>query len=334
MILSVIVPVYNTSKYLKKCLTSLQSALSKTNDKIEVLIINDGSTDDSEEIILGFCSDTRFIYFKKENGGLSDVKNYGLKRAKGDYIIFLDSDDYIESDMYLKMLSVVNKEKADVVICNINLVFENGRNDELHPCYTSSRNTIFWQIVDIPMMAASWNKIIKKELYDNLPFPAGLNNEDIAVTPIVLGRANKISLCTDIAYNYLQRSDSIQNSVFSEKRFVVIDTAKLCMERMKELDIEKQLQIKGSVYLHQVLALALYNIRREKFSLRYKLLKKYMKIVEREFPDIWNVNEIYEFTTWGSPLLQLYRKLSIYLLKNKYYLLICIYFQITNLFFC
>ena len=107
--LSIIIPVYKTEKYLSKCLDSVLKAI---DNRMEVLIINDGSPDHSEEIILRYIEENPnvFQYYKKQNGGLSDVKNYGLTKAKGDFVIFLDSDDYIEPGIYRDMLSKLIKK--------------------------------------------------------------------------------------------------------------------------------------------------------------------------------------------------------------------------------
>lgn len=299
--LSIIIPVYNTSLYLRKCLDSVIKALDKVNEQVEVLIINDGSTDNSGTIIDEYCkkySDI-MVCFTKENGGLSDVKNYGLQRANGEYIIFLDSDDYIDDMMYVDMLEMANREDADVVVCDIKLVYDDANKNMVYPCATVSRQGIFAQVIDMNMMPASWNKLVRRSLYDGLVFPVGMNNEDVPVTPIVLARAKKIIAINKPYYNYYQREGSIQNSAFNEKRFVILKTAQLCIERLAEVPEDKKEVIKGSLYVHQVLSLAFYPIRKEKFSNRYKLLKKYMEQVHDMFPDIWDNYEVKEYATWG-----------------------------------
>lgn len=331
--LSVIIPVYNTSSFLRKCLESVVSAMNRVEESVEVLIINDGSTDHSSEIIAEYIEKypQYFKSFDKPNGGLSDVKNYGLERASGEYVIFLDSDDYIEPDMYQDMLSTAKREQADVVVCDIKLVYDDETRNKVWPCAVKTREGNFAQVIDMSMMPASWNKIVKRELYKGLTFPVGKNNEDVAVTPIVLGRAKKISIIDKPYYNYYQRMGSIQNSEFNEKRFVILETAKLCDERVRELSREKQERIKGSVYLHQVLSLLFYPIREEKFARRYELLKKYMQTVNELFPNIWDNFEIKELVTWGNCFVRVYRKISVALLKKNQYLLICVFWSFVNM---
>lgn len=331
--LSIIVPVYNTSPYLRKCLDSVLAAIIIVEEKIEVLVINDGSTDQSKEIIDEYCEKypQYFVGFDKENGGLSDVKNYGLQRANGEYVIFLDSDDYVDKEMYLEMLQAAEKENADVVVCDIKLVYDDETKNEVRSCAIKSRQDAFSQVIDMSMMPASWNKLVRKSLYAGLTFPVGMNNEDVAVTPVVLGRAKKISIIEKPFYNYYQRTGSIQNSSFNEKRFVILETAKLCDERIEELDKDKQERIRGSVYLHQVLALPFYPIREEKLIKRYPLLKKYMRRVQELFPNIWENFEIQEFLTWENRYVRFYRRNSVRLLKRGWYCLTAVFWSLINI---
>lgn len=333
--LSVIIPVYNTSAYLRKCLDSVVEAVERVEEPVEVLIINDGSTDQSPEIIGEYCEKYPQIFKRhdKPNGGLSDVKNYGLERAEGEFVIFLDSDDYIEPEMYQDMLAVIEKEQSDIAVCDIKLVYDDATQDKVWPCAITSRKGNFAQVMDMSMMPASWNKVVRRTLYEGLTFPVGKNNEDVAVTPIVLGRAEKISIVDKPYYNYYQRTGSIQNSAFNEKRFVILETAKLCEDRIGELSEEKQEQIKGSVYLHQILALPFYPIRMEKFKRRYELLQKYMEQVYQMFPEIWDNFEIKEFVTWENRYVRFYRKVSVNLLKNRHLFATCVFWSFSNAIF-
>lgn len=331
--LSVIIPVYNTSAYLRKCLDSVVEAVSQVEEPVEVLIVNDGSTDESPKIIQDYCKKyPQFLkQFDKANGGLSDVKNYGLERANGEFVIFLDSDDYIEPSMYQDMLLAIEKEDADIAVCDIKLVYDDDSLNRVWPCAVPARTGNFAKVIDMSMMPASWNKIVRRSLYSGLTFPVGKNNEDVAVTPIILGRAKKIAIVEKPYYNYYQRTGSIQNSAFNEKRFVILETAKMCEERIKELDEEKQEQIKGSVYLHQILSLAFYPIRMEKFKRRYELLKKYMDQVYVIYPDIWENFEIKEFITWESWFVRFYRRVSVHLLKHHNLYATCVFWSFYNI---
>ena len=114
---SIIVPFYNVEKYIKKCLETL---VNQTLQEIEILLVNDGSKDNSEQIAKEYCEKypEKIIYLEKENGGLSDARNYAIPQAKGEYIAFLDSDDYVELDMYEKMYKLAKEDNSDMVECD------------------------------------------------------------------------------------------------------------------------------------------------------------------------------------------------------------------------
>ena len=136
-LLSIIIPVYNTEKYIQKCLTSI---FKKLPEHTEVIIVNDGSPDNAEYIIKKFQKryTDSLIYCKKPNGGLSDAKNYGLSKAKGKYITFVDSDDYIDPNMHKEMLDLALEKDADIVYCDVEQVFEDGHKIYSH-CTNVSR---------------------------------------------------------------------------------------------------------------------------------------------------------------------------------------------------
>lgn len=188
ILLSIIIPVYNVEKYIKKCLNSI---FKDFPIKTEVIIINDGSPDNSEKIINEFRKKYKeIVYIKKENGGLSSVKNMGLKLARGKYIIFLDSDDYVSSNMYNTMLKKIIDTDSDLIYCDVLMTYEDNTVKYV-TMKNWQRNDSLMQILDGNLMAASWNKMVKKELYNELKFPEGLNNEDIAVSPQLFLRAKK-----------------------------------------------------------------------------------------------------------------------------------------------
>lgn len=256
ILLSIIIVVYNTEPYLKKC---LDSVLVNIPSKTEIIIINDGSRDNSQKIILEYQKKYKDIVFgfKKKNGGLSSAKNYGLKKARGRYVIFLDSDDFVAPNMYLTLLKKGLMENADVVYSDMYELYDNG--EKISFCMQNpEREDPFLKLIDTPMMATSCNKICKKDLFQGLSFPEGLVNEDVAITPVILARAKKICYVDSTFYYYLQRAGSIQNSGFQEKRFAIFDTAKLCFHELEKQHLPYQEEIKGSIYTHQILGILLF----------------------------------------------------------------------------
>lgn len=281
ILLSIIIPVFNTEKYLKKCLNSFINDLP---DKTEVLIINDGSPDNSESIIKEYSKKYNSIrYIKKKNGGLSSVKNVGLKEAKGRYIIFLDSDDYVSSDMYNTMLKKAIDEDADIVCCDVLEVYEDNKFE-----YVSSKNPSqkgLLEYIDNPLMAASWSKMVKKDLYVDLFFPDGLNNEDVAVTPLLFIRSKRTVHIPSPFYKYVQRSGSIQNSGFSEKRFVIFETSKICLDLIEKYGCTIYELVQYSLIAHQLLTLLISFISKvSDYSERLKFIKIFcQKFNEMDF---------------------------------------------------
>lgn len=242
---SVIIPVYNVEKYISRCLESLAN---QTLKDIEIIIVNDGSTDNSRSIIEKYLKkhSLRIKYFEKQNGGLSSARNYGLKYATGEYIAFLDSDDYVEKDMYEDMYKIAKKDDADMVECdflweweNTELQWEKYKDKK---CMNEiKKNKIEYkkvkkdtrrnyknkrQMMKKPRVVA-WNKLIKKKIIEkaNIRFPEGLIYEDLDFFYKIIPYINKISYVNKYFVHYIQRENSISNSQ-SEKTadiFKIID---------------------------------------------------------------------------------------------------------------
>ena len=203
---SVIVPIYNVEKYLEKCINSL---LSQTLEDIQIILVNDGSKDNSGNIAKEYEKNNkdRVIYVEKENGGLSDARNYGLKYATGDFIAFLDSDDYIEKNAYEKMYNKAIEENADYVECDFLWEFPNKiRVDKQYPYKNKKEMLSFVRVV-------AWNKLIKRQLItdNNLEFPKGLRYEDVEFTYKLIPFINKFAYVDKPFIHYVQREGSIAN---------------------------------------------------------------------------------------------------------------------------
>ena len=207
--ISIVVPIYNVEKYLEKCLDSI---LAQDYFDYEVLLINDGSKDNSEEICLRYASKHQnFSYYKKENGGLSDARNYALPFTKGEYICFIDSDDYIRKDYLSKLYEKAQEDNSDIVICDY---YDKYEDKEI--LRKGKANINDNEIKDYLLSPPNaWNKLYKKELFinNNIEYAKGLYYEDLATTPLLLLNAKKISYVEEALYYYIQRSGSIMNQV-------------------------------------------------------------------------------------------------------------------------
>ena len=232
MKVSVIVPVYNVYKYLDKCLNSL---VHQTLRSIEIIVVNDGSTDDSQEIIDKYQREyTNVKAYKKENSGLSDTRNFGLKYATGEYVTFVDSDDYLEKDMYEKMYYKASKGDYDIVTCDINYVYPK-REERI---ITDPKE----DVTDIRKLFINFyptvcTKIFKRSLFikSGLEFKSGVWYEDVEFMYRLLPYIKSVGVVHDTYYNYLQREKSITNSV-SPKIYDYINNFNGLVDYYKEND--------------------------------------------------------------------------------------------------
>lgn len=208
---SVIVPVYNVEQYLERCLTSL---VNQTLEEIEILVINDGSKDNSQEIITQFQEKypEKIRGFQKENGGLSDARNYGLDRVNGEFIGFVDSDDYVSNTMFEEMYALAQKHNAEMVVCNIQKVNERGTvTQKLTQIPNMPEKIIldenFSVFSDLSYFAC--NKLFRRNLFENKRFKKGIHFEDIQLIPQLLLECNILAQTQKYHYNYFERADSI-----------------------------------------------------------------------------------------------------------------------------
>ena len=203
---SVIVPVYNVEKYITKCLESL---VGQTLKDIEIIIVNDGSTDNSEKIIKEFQSMYGNIkYYDKENGGLSDARNYGMKHATGEYIAFLDSDDFANITLYEKMYNKAKENNSDYVECDFYWAYPKKKGLRLKEDrgirYTNKHEMFTYARV------VAWNKLIKREIIRH-EFPKGLKYEDLEFFYNLIPSIKKFDIVEEPLVYYIQRKDSLAN---------------------------------------------------------------------------------------------------------------------------
>ncbi|MBQ8534727.1 MAG: glycosyltransferase [Bacilli bacterium] len=217
-LISIIVPVYNMEKYIDKCINSI---INQTYKNIEIIIVDDGSTDKSSKIIDKYKKiDKRVKVYHKKNGGLADARNYGLEKATGEYIGFVDSDDYIENNMYKKLYNNLIKYKADISVVNYNLVYEKDFNYKKNFKEISDKLIILNKIETIKLLLDdnkfgnyAWNKLYKRELFNNIKYPIGRKMEDLGTTYKIIEKCNRIVYDPIPLYNYLQRNNSIVNTI-------------------------------------------------------------------------------------------------------------------------
>ena len=277
-LISVVVPIYNVEKYLSKCVDSL---LNQTYKNLEIILVNDCSKDNSGEIAKDYAKKHKNITFiqNEKNSGLAFTRNAGMKIAKGDYIGFIDSDDYVDKDFYEKLMDAMKTKNAEVAMCDMKLVYENENNREV-VCPSCDGKFNLINVINNGLVASACNKLFKKDLVSKYEFAVGKVNEDIAVVIPALVNAKKIAYARETYYNYVQRENSIQNSKFSEKRFDIIEAVDTTLERIKDHpDFE---DLKEALIFNQIIVLFIYVIPKDnRFFYRYKVLTKFNKLTKK-----------------------------------------------------
>ena len=311
--ISVIVAVYNTEKYLDRCIESL---LNQTYKNIELVIVEDCSTDSSRKLLKKYKGNKNIkVFYNRENRGLSYSRNYGLKKSTGDFIGYIDSDDYVEPDYYEKLMSSIKDNKSDIAICDIKLVDEQTNKIQRCKCYANDFDV--YSVVNNGFAASACNKLFKRKNIEKYPFAEGKVNEDIAVVIPTVIQGKKISYA-DTCYFYVQRGGSIQNSKFSDKRFDIFDGVKTTLERIKnEQDYEFY---KNAIVYNQLILLLMFAIPKERnFIKRYKFLKKFNEL-SKDYKITKNTNYL-EYLENSKRINQIYYKNLVSLNEKKIILL-------------
>lgn len=219
-LVSIIIPIYNVEKYLEKCIKSI---INQTYRNLEIILIDDGSTDESGKICEKYKEqDNRIIFINKKNGGSASAKNEGLKVAKGYYITFVDSDDFIEPDMIEYMVNIIKKYNSDIIQCSFTNLYKNtekfkqykiveqkiSSKDFLELFLTKWDNSLFW------------NKLFKREVIENIVFKEGRCIDDEFFTYKCVINSKSIVTSNKIVYNYRMRKSGVMKSESSQKQIL------------------------------------------------------------------------------------------------------------------
>lgn len=281
MKISVIVPIYNVEKQLQRC---LESILKQEESNLEIILVNDGSPDNSGEIAKEYASryPDKVLYFEKENGGLSDARNFGIKQATGKYLAFVDSDDYITENLF-KDLTPYMEENYDMVKFKISVVNEDGSvvNKNYSPIFEKKSGEEAFDILyktDV-MTEVAWGYIYKREFFvnNNFEFAKGLYHEDFGLIPLVLIKASKVASTDVFGYNYVQTKTSITrgNEQLRYKRAEdLLKHYDYMLEKIEEYNISKITKQNMKIYYTNCIILELNNLDNEE-------QKKYIKQIRK-----------------------------------------------------
>ena len=284
---SVIVPFYNVEGYIEKCLETL---VNQTLKEIEIILVNDGSKDKSINIVEKFLQryPEKIVYLEKENGGLSDARNFGIPHAKGEYVAFLDSDDYVEKDMYENMYELAKRENSDMVECNFYWEYPDKKKEDIGKEYQVNNEMLE------KVRVVAWNKLIRREIIQdaNIQFPKGYRYEDVEFTYKLIPFIKKVSFCKKPLVHYVQREGSISN-LQNERNIEIFDVLEHVIEFYKENNIyNKYAQEIEYVYIRYAFCSSLLRIVKiQDEELKDKLLAETWERVNKNFPN-WKQNTI------------------------------------------
>ena len=275
---SIIIPVYNVEDYIKKC---LDSVFNQTYKDFEVIVVNDGTKDNSMDIVKNY--DVKII--NQENSGLSEARNTGVKNAKGEYLVFLDSDDFIEKDL-LKEINKSLKNKPDVVRYQIQ-DFKNNEVTEKYeeePFDNLDGIKAFEKICKYHYIENAWAYAINREYYNKEKFSFKKNtyHEDFGLTPLIIIKAKKVNSINYVGYNYVQREGSIMNNKDYQKTKKKVDDFYNHYKFLKEEGKKTKLDTK---YFNSFISNCLILKITELNNNDYKKYKKKLK-EEKVFDDI------------------------------------------------
>jgi len=229
--ISIVVPVYNVEQYLEKCVHSL---CNQTFLDFEIILVDDGSTDSSGDMCDNLAkTDSRITVLHKQNGGLSDARNFGIDAAQGEFLTFVDSDDYVAPTYLEYLLSLFDKsQNCLVTACNHTVVRNNSQKnayDFAGECVFSQREAFEAVLYHDRLDVSAWAKLYRREVFETLRFPKGKLYEDTYIFGDVLNLTQNIVLGSKPQYFYIQRQNSIVNGGFSKQRLQFIDSvSRLC----------------------------------------------------------------------------------------------------------
>lgn len=268
-LISIIVPCYNCKDVVSRCLDSL---INQTYKNIEIIVVDDGSKDDSKKIIKSYKNKNIYYYYK-ENGGLSSARNYGIKKANGEYLLFVDSDDYVSDNYVEKLYNSIIDNNSNIAICDIKRVYSDHE----------SINRMNNNIIDSCMYPAAWNKMYKKSLFKNIEFPEGKWYEDLGTTP-KLTMNNKYSLVNEPLYYYVQNDKSIMHT-FDDRIFDMY----YIVEDLEKNDSGNNYDKLEFINVYHLL---IGTVFRNSFIKKFKIkdIKKIHNYVKNKYPK-WNKNK-------------------------------------------
>jgi len=314
-LVSIIVPVYNVEKYIKKC---LESIIGQTYSNLEIILVDDGSLDNSGKICDAYSLiDNRIRVIHKKNGGLSDARNCGIDAARGKFLAFIDSDDMVDSTFIEVLYGLLMKYNAEISQVSFIRVYEDG-SDKEYSCgteqekvYTNIQMLNALYVNDTgPNAIVAWNKLYRSTLFDFVRFPLGRINEDEGTMYKVIYNSEKIVVSSRKLYFYLQRENSIMRSGFGERSFHIVE---LLEERSRFFLSNSLCELfeKNQIYYLRILAEIYVNGKRTRFD------KKQLLEIKSKFLKVCKDSVKFKYISKSNEIDLIIARHSIYIFKMK-----------------
>ncbi len=276
---SIIIPVYNGEKYIQNC---IDSVINQTYKNLEIIIVNDGSKDDTLSVLKKYKTDKRIKIINKENGGLSSARNTGLKYVSGKYLMFLDSDDYLSLDAIEKMISASSVNNSDITICDFLVEYDDKT--EIKKGLELNQIDIKSALVSSP---SACNKIYKINVF-NVAFPLKKYYEDLGTIPIIISNCSKISYVDEALYHYIQRNGSIMHQETYNRK---LEDIFFILDRIYNSTVKtKYPQELEYIYVKHLLHDASLRFLNFNNNDAKKSLNKIVKIMKKKYPN-WKKNK-------------------------------------------
>lgn len=269
-LISIIVPVYKVEAYLDRC---VQSIADQSYENLEIILVDDGSPDNCPAMCDAWAEkDSRVKVIHKRNGGLSDARNAGMAIATGEFMGFVDSDDWLAPDMYQHLHDLLEADDSDIAACGVEMVWEDGSQTRMLTkpgcCVLNQEDAMRAIIEESWLKQPVWYKLYKTALIRDIPFPVGKCHEDVFWSYQAVGKAQKVSVSDKVCYYYAQRSGSIMGEGYSLKRLDAIEAYCLRLEFVRRmfpaLEIEASASLWANCIYNGQMALRFLHQREEK----------------------------------------------------------------------
>lgn len=321
--ISVIVPIYNVERYLEKCLNSL---MNQSFDDYEVIIVNDGSIDRSKEIAEKYeAKYSNVVLLNQENKGAGQARNYGIEAAKGEYLLFVDSDDFIHKDTLKITYSKAIENKADMVVFGYTILSESGDIIKIDHGFENTNSTLSENHELIMCSPTVWNKLIKKEMFisSGIRFPSIDNAEDLNVLLKLYLHVKVFAFVDKSLYFYLKREGSVSNDVLkADKVLEIVDAVEDVLNYYKAENAynEYKDELEFIAVYH---AFYLGSLRVARINFKHPLMQVFRQYIQKRVPDYIHQKYLYRL---GKS-----RKTVLKLLDKRHYFIVAMLLKIRNI---